>query len=100
MVADNFIIYYTAAPVDLQATSGPRRTINDMRLKYRTYYVEYNVNDVWKFACVLFFNLTTLLCSDCFVNIFALFSNHYRVLSCCPVCLSMISATKYHALST
>ncbi|WJX28733.1 DNA helicase [Trifolium repens] len=30
------------ASVDLQATSIPRRTIDEMRLKYRTYYVEYN----------------------------------------------------------
>ncbi|WJX65470.1 linoleate 13S-lipoxygenase [Trifolium repens] len=33
------------APVDLHAPNGSPATINAMRLKYRTYYVEYNVND-------------------------------------------------------
>jgi hypothetical protein len=45
---NTFAIYYVSAPVDLHATNGSPATINAMRLKYRTYYVEYNVNDVCK----------------------------------------------------
>jgi hypothetical protein len=44
--ANNVVIYHVTAPIDLEATNGSPTTINAMRLKYMTYYVEYNVNDV------------------------------------------------------
>jgi hypothetical protein len=65
---NTFAIYYVSAPVDLHAPNGSPATINAMRLKYRTYYVEYNVNDVCKFFCCASLKfLVHLLCSALFV---------------------------------